>query len=285
MSNWFQVSIALPLSVAESVSANLFDMGSCGVQEVDLADGLGVRLVAYFDPSHDRCAIATHLTADLHMAGVAAGVQVDDVPDVDWTTSWRSFFEPVYPTPKMVVCPPWNRVPDPPGGFAITIDPQMAFGTGHHETTRLALLGLEQRVRAGDRVLDVGTGSGILSIAAAKMGATHVMAIDIEAPAIENARLNCNVNGVSDRVVLAQHSVDAVSGVFQVVVANMISSILFPMMSALTERIQPGGYAIWGGVLDREKDVFENILGDVGLDIDEMLDDGEWLCAIASKPS
>jgi ribosomal protein L11 methyltransferase len=258
-------------------------MGSCGVQEEDLADGMGVRLIAYFDSSYDRCAIVTHLSADLDAVGVSAEFHVDDVPAVDWATSWRSHFEPVYPTPKMVVCPPWNRVPDPPGGFAITIDPQMAFGTGHHETTRLALLGLEQRVMAGERVLDVGTGSGILSIAAAKMGAAHVMAIDIEAPAIENARLNCDVNGVSDRVVLAQHSVDAVSDVFHVVVANMISSILFPMMFALTERIQPGGCAILGGVLDREQDAFENTLGNVGLGIDEMLHDGEWVCAIASK--
>ena len=282
LSHWFQVSIGLPLSVAEVVSAKLFDLGCGGVQEEDLADGAGVRLIAYFDPSHDRSAIVTHLTAEI---GVSAEIQIDDVPDVDWTTFWRSYFEPLYPTPKMVVCPPWNRVPDPPDGFAITIDPQMAFGTGHHETTRLALIGLEQRVGAGDQVLDVGTGSGILSIAAAKMGAKQVMAVDIEAAAIANARLNCDVNGVSDRVVLAQHSVDAVSGVFHVVVANMISSILFPMLSALTERIQPGGCAVLGGVLDREHEAFKNMLRNVGLDIDEMLEDGEWLCAIASKPS
>ena len=183
----------------------------------------------------------------------------------------------------MAICPPWDRVPDPPGGFTIAIDPQMAFGTGHHETTRLALLGLEKKITSGDQVLDVGTGSGILSIAAVKLRASEVVAVDIEADAIENARGNCVLNGVDTKVVLGQYSVDRVSGIFDVVVANIISSILFPLIPELAKRLHPEGYAILGGILDREREALCAALDRTDLVLDEMIEEGEWLCAIARK--
>ena len=132
-------------------------------------------------------------------------------------------------------------------------------------------------------MLDVGTGSGILSIAAVKLGASEVMAVDIEAAAIENARANCILNGVDIKVVLGQYSVDRVSGVFDVGVANIISSILLPIIPELAKRLQSGGYAILGGILDREREAFCAVLDRADLVLDEMLEDGEWLCAIARK--
>ena len=132
-------------------------------------------------------------------------------------------------------------------------------------------------------MLDVGTGSGILSIAAVKLGAAEVMAVDIEAAAIENARANCVLNGVDAQVVLMQCSVDRVSGIFDVVVANMISGILLPIIPKLAKRLHPEGYAILGGILDREREAFCAVLDRANLVLDEMLEDGEWLCAIARK--
>ena len=273
MNTYFQVSVAIPRAKVEIASAQLFELGCCGVVEEDISDG--VRLTAYFETVQDK--------ADIRQALASYEYCFEQVPDTDWTLAWRSFFQPVYPTPRMAICPPWNRVPDPPGGFTIAIDPQMAFGTGHHETTSLALLGLEKKIKSGNRVLDVGTGSGILSIAAVKLGAAKVMAVDIEAPAIENARANCVLNGVDAQVVLMQCSADRVSGIFDVVVANIISSILLPMIPELAERLHPAGYAILGGILDRECEAFCTALDRVNLVIDEMLEDGEWLCAIARK--
>ena len=241
--------------------------------EEEISDG--VRLTAYFEAAKNK--------VEIEQALVPWECRFEQVPDTDWTLSWRSFFQPVYPTPRMAICPPWDRVPDPPGGFTIAIDPQMAFGTGHHETTRLALLGLEKKIMPGDRVLDVGTGSGILSIAAVKLGAAEVMAVDIEAAAIENARANCVLNGVDAQVVLMQCSVDRVSGIFDVVVANMISGILLPIIPKLAKRLHPEGYAILGGILDREREAFCAVLDRANLVLDEMLEDGEWLCAIARK--
>ena len=270
---YFQVSVVVPSARVDIASAQLFELGCCGVVEEEIRDG--VRLIAYFEAGKNE--------AEIRQALVPYECRFEPVPDTDWTLAWRSFFRPVYPTPRMAICPPWDRVPDPPGGFTIAIDPQMAFGTGHHETTRLALLGLEKKITSGNRVLDVGTGSGILSIVAVKLGAAEVMAVDIEAAAIENARANCVLNGVDAQVVLMQCSVDRVSGIFDVVVANMISSILFPIIPELAKRLHPEGYAILGGILDREREAFCAVLDEANLVIDEMLKDGEWLCAIARK--
>ena len=273
MNTYFQVSVVLPQARVEIASVQLFELGCCGVVEEDISDG--VRLTAYFEAVQNK--------AEIEQALVPCECRFEQVPDTDWTRGWRSFFQPVYPTPRMAICPPWDRVPDPPGGFTIAIDPQMAFGTGHHETTRLALLGLEKKITSGDRVLDVGTGSGILSIAAVKLGASEVVAVDIEADAIENARANCVLNGVDTKVVLMQCSVDRISGIFDVMVANIISGILLPMVPELAKRLHPEGYAILGGILDREREAFCTVLDRTDLVIDEMIEDGEWLCAIARK--
>lgn len=272
--SYFQVSVVLPRARVEIASAQLFELGCCGVVEEEISDG--VWLTAYFEAGQNE--------AEIRQVLVPYECRFEQVPDTDWTLAWRSFFRPVYPTPRMAICPPWDRVSDPPDGFTIAIDPQMAFGTGHHETTRLALLGLEKQITSRDRVLDVGTGSGILSIAAVKLGAAEVMAVDIEAAAIENARANCVLNGVDAQVVLMQCSVDRVSGIFDVVVANMISSILLPIIPELAKRLHPEGYAILGGILQREREAFCAVLDRANLVLDEMLDDGEWLCAIARKP-
>ena len=273
MNRYFQVSVVVPSARVEIASAQLFELGCCGMVEEDISDG--VRLTAYFETVQNE--------EEIRQALMPSECHFEQVRDTDWTLAWRSFFHPVYPTPRMAICPPWDRVPNPPGGFTIAIDPQMAFGTGHHETTRLALLGLEKQITSGNRVLDVGTGSGILSIAAVKLGAAEVTAVDIEATAIENARANCVLNGVDAQVVLMQCSVDRVSGIFDVVVANIISSILLPIVPELAKRLHPEGCAILGGVLLREREALCTVLDRANLVLDEMLNDGEWLCAIARK--
>ena len=280
MHTYFQICTVLRRTRVERVSAQLFELGCCGIAEEDQSDG-SVRLIAYFEAVQNR----TAFEARMRQALPQYECRVDPVPDEDWTTEWRSFFQPVYPTPRIAVCPPWKRVPDPPGGFAIAIEPQMAFGTGHHETTRLALLGLDKQIAKGDRVLDVGTGSGILSIATAKLGAAEVMAVDIEASAIENAHANCVLNNVVAQVNLSQQTVDGVCGVFDVVVANIISSILLPMLPQLSKRLRPEGCAVLGGILARERDAFCDALQGANLSIEEMLHEGEWVCAIARRAS
>ena len=266
MDAWFQLSLEIPSDLSDVVCGMLFDLGSAGLQVEGGTDVRCVRLTAYFPACEDREQVVGALRSGLHGLARSGGPQAEgpgevrigvaEVPREDWATAWRQHFRPIYPTPRMAVCPPWDRVPDPEGGFAVVVEPKTAFGTGHHETTRMALQAMEQRVQAGGRVLDVGTGSGILSIAAAKLGAGRVTAVDTDPQAVENARQNASLNAVGERMDLYEGSVSAVEGTFDLVVANVISGVLIPMLPDLKARLKASGRLILGGVLSGRKRVF-----------------------------
>ncbi len=260
---------------------HVFDLGCCGIHEDPLATG--VRLVVYFEDQNNRDDMLRALRSYLSEMGLWSDIHITDVPFQDWTTSWRSHFRPVFPTPRLAICPPWDRPAVIEGGFVIVIDPKMAFGTGHHETTRLALMGLEQQVKTGHRVLDVGTGSGILSIAAAKLGAALVIGVDTDVLAIENARENLKQNEVADIVEVHVGSVDGISGTFDVVVANIISRILIVLLPELIARMTPLGCAILGGILIKEKEAFISAVEQTGLVVGQVMEDGEWVCVIVTR--
>ena len=295
MDAWFQLSLEIPSDLSDVVCGMLFDLGSAGLQVEGGTDVRCVRLTAYFPACEDREQVVGALRSGLHGLARSGGPQAEgpgevrigvaEVPREDWATAWRQHFRPVYPTPRMAVCPPWDRVPDPEGGFAVVVEPKTAFGTGHHETTRMALQAMEQRVQAGGRVLDVGTGSGILSIAAAKLGAGGVTAVDTDPQAVENARQNASLNAVGERMDLYEGSVSAVEDTFDLVVANVISGVLIPMLPDLKARLKASGRLILGGVLVREEAGFLGAVGEAGLAVEEVLRDGEWVCIVARHES
>jgi ribosomal protein L11 methyltransferase len=159
----------------------------------------------------------------------------------------------------------------------------MAFGTGHHETTRLALQMLAQALRAGDRVLDVGTGSGILSLVATRLGAGAVTGVDTDPLAVENACENLALNRLEGRVKFYRGAVSEVDGLFDLVVANIIRSVLVPMLPALKARLRGSGRLILGGVLDREETAFLGAVEAAGLAVEEVRHDGEWVGILAVK--
>lgn len=281
LGNWFRVAFVVPAQQVEDVSALLFEMGCAGVQE-DAVDQ-GVCLIAYFEGLETQKTVQVACEKLIAKLNIGSEVHLELVPDEDWTTSWRDYFTPVYATPRIVICPAWAPEPIPDGGFAILIDPKMAFGTGHHETTRLALTGLEACVSSGAAVLDVGTGSGILSIAAMKLGATSVVAVDTDPPAIENTQENLLLNGVLEGVVVKEGSVGDVGDMFDVVVANIISSILVPLLPAIASRTHTGGRVVLGGVLARESVSFRGAVLAAGFAIDQLLEEGEWVCVVGKK--
>ena len=277
MAQWYQVNLSVSESMSDAVSGQLFDLGCSGVQVDDDAPSSLVQLTAYFPITISPEAVKAHL------APLFGEIHLSDVPDEDWTTAWRASFTPIFPSDRLTICPPWQRLPDPEGGFSIVIDPKMAFGTGHHETTRMALRGVESQLKPGARVLDMGTGSGILSIAAIKLGAGRVTGVDIDAQAIENARGNLALNGVSERVELISGSLDQVDGVFDLIVANMISSLLKPLLPGFKDRLVQTGCLVLGGILEREQDDFIEAIHQVDLSVESVHLDGEWVGVIA-KP-
>lgn len=182
----------------------------------------------------------------------------------NWAEAWKAHYTPQRIGRRILIVPSWLESESVPDDLVLRLDPGMAFGTGLHPTTRLCLVALEELVAPGDRVLDVGTGSGILALAAARLGAGTVVACDIDPAAAEAARANAQANGLRVQVVMG--SLDAVPpGVSAVVVANLLAGIVRDLATPLASRVAPGGVLIASGILEDQVSEVDAALGGAGL--------------------
>lgn len=211
--------------------------------------------------------------------------------DEDWSETWKRGLRPRRVGHAFIVTPSWAQPELRAGDRVIVIDPEMAFGTGEHGTTRGALRFLEQVVQPGAQVLDVGTGSAILAIGAAMLGAARVIAVDNDADAILNARDNVTRNAVGDAVELYEGLVDEAylaqygDGAFDVIVANVLSSVLKPLLGAFRNAARPGGAVILGGILEEEADDMLDACEGAGFEVvSEDLED-EWWGVLLESPA
>lgn len=175
--------------------------------------------------------------------------------DPAWRERWKAWFQGFDVSERLRVRPPWETAEGPDHPCEVVIEPGMAFGTGQHETTRLCLEALDRGFAASEgprTVLDVGCGTGILGIAALKLGATHVVGIDSDPTAVEHARENAKTNGVAAHISLSTTPLEAVDGPFSWVVANILAHVLGPMASALAARVASGGRLVLSGILAEE---------------------------------
>ena len=255
----------------------MFDLGSSGLEVDDSRPDDRIRLTAYFPETSDRAGVDSRVRQLIGTIGDGEVVSdASDVPDEDWGSKWREHFKPVAPTERMIVHPPWCDVAAPDGGFCLAIEPKTAFGTGSHPTTKMALLALERVTRPGDRIIDVGTGSGILSIAAVRLGATEVLAIDTDPLATENVTENVALNEVSG-IRVETRGISSTDVGYQVAVGNIISSVLTLLLPLLASSVVRGGHVILGGLLAREESQFSVSVGNAGLDIIEVTREAEWI--------
>lgn len=234
---------------AEALSQALFSLGGSAIQQVD------DRLTTYLQPPDNFDGWLQQAKTILHN-----NFEWSWQEDQDWSETWKRGLQPRRVGKQFVVAPTWTDPQLREGDRLIVIDPEMAFGTGEHATTRGALRFLEQCVQPGDRVLDVGTGSAILAIAAAMCGARDVLGVEYDADAIINARDNIARNHVENVVRLDTALVDAAylqrcgAAAFDVIAANVLSSVLHPLLPAFHRALRPGGHLILGGILESEAD-------------------------------
>ncbi|HEV2529746.1 MAG TPA: 50S ribosomal protein L11 methyltransferase [Thermomicrobiales bacterium] len=187
---------------------------------------------------------------------------VTERAEEDWAHAWKAFYKPVRVGRRVVVRPPWRDYEGQPSDVVVILDPGMAFGTGTHPTTRLAMAGLEDAITSGARVIDVGTGSGVLAIAAAKLGASLVDAFDIEPVSVRSARENVERNELPVPVRVEVGS-DVPGGpfdgrVYDLVVANIIARVLVELVDGITGAVAEGGTLVLAGIIEpREKDVID----------------------------
>ncbi len=286
--SWRAVHVRCEPGREEQVGALFFAAGFSGVREESLTGGTVCTGYTAADDSPGADDPVAVLRASLERAAVVSGVRpgtietVETIPDEDWEFVWRAGLGPVEVGSRLVVRPSWTQYPAG-GRIEIVIDPQMAFGTGGHETTRLCLEFLDETPPEGRSVLDCGCGSGVLAIAAAKLGAVRAVGFDSDPFSTGNARDNAVLNGVSDRVTILDDDLGAVSpGRFDLVLANIISGVLIPSLPRFRDFLLPGGTAVFSGLLDDEEELFRAACAGAGFAVRDVRRMNEWIAVIAS---
>jgi ribosomal protein L11 methyltransferase len=211
-------------------------------------------------------------------------VTYQGLDEQDWAESWKAFFYPEPITAHLVVKPTWREYTPESGQQVIEIDPGMAFGTGTHPTTAMCVQLLENHLRPGEAVLDVGTGSGILLIAAAKLGAGRLSGVDLDPIAVGIARENLRLNGIDPESseLHCGHLVDMITKPFDLVVANILAEVIIDLLDQVVAVLRPGGLFICSGIVESRREAVVRKMTECGFHIEEMLARGEWV-ALAGR--
>lgn len=220
--------------------------------------------------------------------GLGGGVTaVSPLRQEDWAEGWKQHFSAVRIGRRLVIKPSWERFAAAAGDVVVELDPGMAFGTGTHGTTRLCLEALAEIFDSDappGRVLDVGTGSGILAIAAVALGAGRVLACDIEAEACRTARQNARQNGVGERLEITGAPLESLEGGFDVVLANILAEENARLAAELVGRLAPGGTLVLSGILQEKEPLVEAAFASFGLAGPDTRHREEWSCLLYRKP-
>ncbi len=285
----------------DRVSELFYDMGLSGVvvEDPDMEPVEGWGDDALPKPSHHtvtgylpadetqtdnaRC-LETALDDLKRLYGIETRISFTEVNDEDWAESWKAYFWPEKLTDTLVVKPTWREYAPAPGEIVLEIDPGMAFGTGTHATTSLCIQMIQDYLRPGDHFLDVGTGSGILMIAAAKLGASHVNGVDMDSVACDIARENLRLNHVAPACfqVACGDLLEAVSGKFKIVTANILSEVVLMLLNDVAAVLAPGAVLICSGIIEANTRLITDKMKSVGLSVLEVRDRDGWV-AIAAR--
>ncbi|HSP22999.1 MAG TPA: 50S ribosomal protein L11 methyltransferase [Planococcus sp. (in: firmicutes)] len=213
-------------------------------------------------------------------------VTISEVDEEDWATAWKKYYHPVKISQRFTIVPTWETYETVSSDeLIIELDPGMAFGTGTHPTTVMSLQALEKTVKPGQLVIDVGTGSGVLAIGAALLGASHVHALDLDDVAVTAAKANVTLNGVQDRTTVVQGNLlDAIKEPGDVVVANILAEIIISFTDDAFQVVKPGGHYITSGIIAPKKNDVKEALEASGFVIEDVMMMEDWVTIISKKP-
>ncbi|MCL6661159.1 MULTISPECIES: 50S ribosomal protein L11 methyltransferase [Paenibacillus] len=265
----------------------------------DIPEGFAV-IKGYFSEGTDMDALQSEVNPrieELSEFGIDTGevrYETRTVDENDWATAWKQYFKPVRVSERLTIKPTWEEyTPESPDEKIIELDPGMAFGTGTHPTTSLCLRTLETVVQGGEEVIDVGTGSGILAIGAIKLGAKHVLALDLDPVAVISARENVELNGLEQQITVKESdllsvlgSQDPALGVqlpVKVVVANILAEIILLFVDDVYNALESGGTYIVSGIWKNKEQVVHDALVASGFEVSAIHRDEDWLAFVARK--
>jgi ribosomal protein L11 methyltransferase len=270
-----QFVITIPEPYRDALGAHLITIGSLGVEE------RRGSLIAYFPETIDEGLVLK----ELDLLRILLRSLVDPVeltvehtllPDADWNESWKKNFTPIDAGTLFTILPPWQRSTG--NRLPLIIDPGMAFGTGHHETTRSCIVLMERYTPAvkRERFLDLGTGTGLLAIAAYKLGFTTVVGIDTDPLAIDASKKNLTLNGAGS-IEFFEGDIAVAQGTYDMIAANLISGTLMDLAGEIASRLRNPGIAILSGILSGQDDEVAAAMEQAGLVCGERLRDGKWV--------
>ena len=282
IAKWYALDLTTTADAREAVEYALIEAGALGTETLDADDTGRLRVSAYFSDVPDRERVRAELAEAFRIYELPSSsieeMNVRAVADEDWLGEWKKSWQPVEIGKRFIVAPPWAEIDDEHGRIVIRIEPGMAFGTGTHETTRLCLQAIE-RTFSGASFLDVGTGTGILAIAAAKLVPNAIVnACDTDGEAIKIARENARLND-ADQITFRTGSIDDLTASADVVCANLTADVIEPLLPALLS--VTCGRLILSGILETQVDVITASLRAHGVSNPwQRLQDGEWVALI-----
>jgi ribosomal protein L11 methyltransferase len=277
---WYALDVDVEAQACEAVEYALIEAGASGTETAtNLTDE--TRITGYFDRVPDRERVRAELFEALRIYELPSSsvrdMNVREVEQRDWLAEWKQNWQPVE-VGRFVIAPPWSKIDNAPGRCVIRIEPGMAFGTGTHETTRLCLAAM-QRYFEGGSFLDVGTGTGILAIAAATCApGAHVEACDTDPHAIEIARENSVANGVEDRITFRVGSVEATTSSADFICANLTADVIANILPTLVGL--SCGRLVLSGILETQSQPILERLASLAITDAEITQEGEWVAII-----
>lgn len=290
--DWIKLTVTTTNEASEAVINLLMENGAGGV-EIDDSDLSQVELATYFQAQAGLVELLPELEqkiAQLREFGLDPGkgtVKLAELDDDSWADVWKKYYHPVRLTRYLTIVPSWESyTPETIDEKVIKLDPGRAFGTGTHPTTKLALQALETVVRGGETMIDVGTGSGILSIAAKYFGVGQIAAYDVDAEAVKAAEENLALNGMQDAITVGAN--DLLAGIktkVELITANILAEIIVPLIPQAYACLKPGGIFITSGIIVDKKDLIASELEAKGFVIDQVLNIKDWYSIIAHMPT
>ncbi len=306
---WIEVRVITKSEALEPISGIFYSLDCKGVAIEDPEDILGreqgpltwdfadinvlehkgkVAVVkAYFaeeDNIQDVLAYVNERLEELKEMGLDLGeakVEHEKMHEEDWANTWKQYYKPSKVGEKIVVKPIWEEYEAKENELVVDLDPGMAFGTGTHETTRMCIQALERYVKEESTVFDVGCGSGILAIAAAKLGAKLAVGVDLDPVAVESSIENVGYNNLSNIEILHGNLVEVIDGKADIVVANILAEIICILTDDVKRVLKDGGIFITSGIIHDRVDMVCEKLEDTGFEVIEKNRDGEWNCIVA----
>lgn len=314
MVTWAEITIHTTNEALDAITNMLYELGASGVVVEDSSDLIkssygnygerydldltqypteGILIKVYYPETNlleNKIKKIKRFIHQLKEYDIDIGkneLTINRVKEEDWETSWKKYYKPVNISKQITIVPTWHEYkPQTTNEKLIYLDPGMAFGTGTHPTTKLSIKALEKYIQNSDEVIDVGCGSGILSIASCLLGAKKVFAFDIDEVAVKSTQLNSQINGVNEQINISQNNLlQDIDRNADLIVANILAEIIVDLIDDAWKSLKKGGHFITSGIIQKKKDLVRNALIKKGFAIVEIEEMDDWVCIIAQKDS